>query len=622
MKDIFSFFEKPKSVSDLKGLTIKLLNDERIRELSHGQIRKPETLNYRTLKPEHDGLFCAKVFGPVMDYECLCGKYTRMKHRGIVCEKCGVEVIQSKVRRERFGHVEFPVPLIHPWGFDALAEVLNRPVSEVYRIADEQLSIDMTEIAPAPSLDAAGSALTGQEALEAAAGDAGKHLFFRAWPVLPPDLRPLVPLSGGRFATSDLNDLYRRLINRRNRLARLIELNAPVIIIRNEIRELQASLDAVVQNGMRGRKIKGPNAVLKSLFDMIGADQGHLRTHRGKQADYSGAAIAVPADVAPDTIRLPREIAFEVFKPWIYNRLEALGYTTTIKSAKRMVERRGPEVLDALEIGTREHPVILMHGARVGGFSIELWDELAVGMNTEAMDAMGVGDAGDVVQIHIPGCDAAIRETRALGVGVVATEADEPSGWLGKAIRSPADALPKLLMDSAIHETTDSLGDRSARRLLGMIGNPNADSTGERVESWLAPAPRKPEPEPGESQLNDMLFRHVEEIEFSIRLANCLQNMNIQFIGELVQRTEGEFLKTKNFGRGQLRELKEILADMGLGLGLKIPNWQQELDARGISTPKPYVPAARPARIESRPAPSPESSEPRGYDDDDFEDFD
>ncbi|MEZ4255313.1 MAG: hypothetical protein R3A78_06290 [Polyangiales bacterium] len=423
MKDIFSFFEKPKDPLSFSAIRISLASPEKIREWSHGEVKKPETINYRTFKPERDGLFCAKIFGPVKDYECICGKYKRMKHRGIVCEKCGVEVIQSKVRRERLGHITLATPVAHIWFLKSLPSrigaILDITLKDLDRVlyCDAYIVLDPMEtplekgeilsedryqellnehgdafiagmggdaiLTLLKDIDVHAMAEELRTEMRNATSEAKKKKYAKRlkvvesfrdsgnrpeWmmlsviPVLPPDLRPLVPLDGGRFATSDLNDLYRRVINRNNRLKRLIELNAPDIIIRNERRMLQEAVDALFDNGRRGKTIMGPNKrALKSLSDMLKGKQGRFRQNLlGKRVDYSGRSVIV---VGP-TLRLhqcglPKKMALELFKPFIYSKLEERGYVTTIKSAKKLVEKEKPEVWDILEEVITEHPVML-----------------------------------------------------------------------------------------------------------------------------------------------------------------------------------------------------------------------------------------------------------------------
>ncbi len=403
MKDLLNFFDKPKDPLSFKAVKISLASPEKIRSWSYGEVKKPETINYRTFKPERDGLFCAKIFGPVKDYECNCGKYKRMKHRGVVCEKCGVEVIQSKVRRERLGHIELATPVAHIWFLRSLPSRIGAVLDislknlervlycEAYAVTDpgksdlskgDVLSEDefsaakkewkgdfkaamgaeavrdmLKEIDPdALARDlrialAKTSSETVQKALSKrlkvveafkTSSNRAEWMMLEVIPVIPPDLRPLVPLDGGRFATSDLNDLYRRVINRNNRLKRLQELNAPEIIIRNEKRMLQEAVDALFDNGRRGRTFTGPNKrPLRSLSDMLKGKQGRFRQNLlGKRVDYSGrSVIVVGPELKLHQCGLPKKMALELFKPFIFNKLEERGYVTTIKSAKKMVEK-------------------------------------------------------------------------------------------------------------------------------------------------------------------------------------------------------------------------------------------------------------------------------------------
>ena len=412
------------NIRNLNSIQITLASPENIREWSYGEVKKPETINYRTFKPERDGLFCAKIFGPVKDYECNCGKYKRMKHRGIVCEKCGVEVIASKVRRERMGHIELAAPVAHIWFLKTLPSKIGtlldmtmadlekvlyfdsyvvldpgstnlsrmQVISEdqylqiLERFGDEALTVGMGAEAIRGLLEEldlpALKVKLREESQETKSQTKKKKLTKRLkiveaflesnnkpeWmileviPVIPPDLRPLVPLDGGRFATSDLNDLYRRVINRNNRLKRLKELGAPDIIIRNEKRMLQEAVDALFDNGRRGRAITGTNGrPLKSLSDMIKGKQGRFRQNLlGKRVDYSGrSVICVGPSLKLHQCGLPKKMALELFKPFIYSELEKRGHASTIKSAKKMVEREELVVWDILAEVVREYPVLL-----------------------------------------------------------------------------------------------------------------------------------------------------------------------------------------------------------------------------------------------------------------------
>ncbi|MBL4818607.1 MAG: DNA-directed RNA polymerase subunit beta' [Deltaproteobacteria bacterium] len=493
MKDIFNFFEKPKDPLSFNAIRIQLASPDKIRDWSYGEVKKPETINYRTFKPERDGLFCAKIFGPIKDYECLCGKYKRMKHRGVVCEKCGVEVIQSKVRRERLGHIVLATPVAHIWflkslpsRIGALLDMMQKDLEKVlycesYIVVDPgaspfKLGELLTEEQYQKGLDEFGddSFLVGMGAeairellrqlelgvngdgkgiedmvtqlrmelgettsdakrkkiskrlkvLEAFKGSSNKPewMLMEVIPVIPPDLRPLVPLEGGRFATSDLNDLYRRVINRNNRLKRLQELNAPEVIIRNEKRMLQEAVDALFDNGRRGKLITGPNKrPLKSLSDMLKGKYGRFRQNLlGKRVDYSGrSVIVVGPELKLHQCGLPKIMALELFKPFIYNKLEQRGYVTTIKSAKRMVEQEKPEVWDVLEEVIKEHPVILnraptLHRLGMQAFEPVLIEGKAIQLHPLVCTAFNADFDGDQMGVHVPLSIEAQLEARVL----------------------------------------------------------------------------------------------------------------------------------------------------------------------------------------------------------------
>src|SRR6516162_7521687 len=423
MKDLLKLFRQHAPVEHFDSIKIGLASPEMIRAWSYGEVKKPETINYRTFKPERDGLFCAKIFGPVKDYECLCGKYKRLKHRGVVCEKCGVEVTQSKVRRERMGHIELASPTAHIWFLKSLPSriglMLDMTLREIERVlyfeafvvidpgmtpmqrgqllTDEMYleaieehgdefdarmgaeavyelmrTIDLNaEIAKVREEMAGTSSETKLKRLSkrlkliesfVESGNKPEWMVMTVLPVLPPDLRPLVPLDGGRFATSDLNDLYRRVINRNNRLARLLELKAPEIIVRNEKRMLQEAVDSLLDNGRRGKAMTGANKrALKSLADMIKGKSGRFRQNLlGKRVDYSGrSVIVVGPTLKLHQCGLPKLMALELFKPFVMKRLVDAELAQNIKSAKRMVERRRPQVWDVLEEVIKEHPVLL-----------------------------------------------------------------------------------------------------------------------------------------------------------------------------------------------------------------------------------------------------------------------
>ncbi len=471
MEDIFSLFDRPKDPLNFNAIRLSLASPEKIRERSFGEVKKPETINYRTFKPERDGLFCAKIFGPTKDYECNCGKYKRMKHRGIVCEKCGVEVIPSKVRRERLGHIDLACPVAHIWFLKSLpsriSTLLDMTLKEVEKIlyfeayvvldkGESNLTVGtiLTEEKHHELMEEFSGQFTagmGAEAirellsaieLETLAGtlrvemkeaaseakrkkvakrlkvveafrESGNHpewMILETIPVLPPELRPLVPLDGGRFATSDLNDLYRRVINRNNRLKRLMELRAPEVIIRNEKRMLQEAVDALFDNGRRGRAITGPNKrPLKSLSDMLKGKGGRFRQNLlGKRVDYSGrSVIVVGPELKLHQCGLPKKMALELFKPFIYNKLEERGYCTTIKSAKKMVEKEKPEVWDVLEEVIKEHPVMLnrvptLHRLGIQAFEPVLIEGKAIQLHPLVCTAFNADFDGDQMAVHLP----------------------------------------------------------------------------------------------------------------------------------------------------------------------------------------------------------------------------
>ncbi|CAI8404175.1 MAG: DNA-directed RNA polymerase subunit beta' [SAR116 cluster bacterium MED-G04] len=484
MNELMNPFGQTPSSQSFDKIQISIASPERIRSWSFGEIKKPETINYRTFKPERDGLFCARIFGPVRDYECLCGKYKRMKYRGIVCEKCGVEVTLSKVRRERMGHIELASPVAHIWFLKSLPSRIGLLVDMTLKNLERVLYFEnfvviepglspltkgqmLTEAEYYDALDEYGDdafeAGIGAEAIKRILGDIDleaervtvreelretgseakrKKLVKRLklidafmesgcrpeWmildvvPVIPPELRPLVPLDGGRFATSDLNDLYRRVINRNNRLKRLIELRAPDIIIRNEKRMLQESVDALFDNGRRGRVITGVNKrPLKSLSDMLKGKQGRFRQNLlGKRVDYSGrSVIVVGPELKLHQCGLPKKMALELFKPFIYSRLELYGLSTTVKAAKRMVEKERPEVWDILEEVIREHPVMLnraptLHRLGIQAFEPVLVEGKAIQLHPLVCTAFNADFDGDQMAVHVPLSLEAQLEARVL----------------------------------------------------------------------------------------------------------------------------------------------------------------------------------------------------------------
>ena len=483
MKDLLNLLKSQDQTDEFDAIRIGLASPDMIRSWSYGEVKKPETINYRTFKPEREGLFCAKIFGPVKDYECLCGKYKRMKHRGIVCEKCGVEVTLAKVRRDRMAHIELACPVAHIWFLKSLPSriglILDMTLREIERVLyfesfivtdpgmttldrgqlltddeyfqameefgdefeatmgaegiqslmkdldmNQEIAIIREEIPNTRSETKIKKLSKRLKLLEAFLGSGNKPewMILEALPVLPPDLRPLVPLDGGRFATSDLNDLYRRVINRNNRLKRLLELNAPDIIVRNEKRMLQESVDALLDNGRRGRAITGSNKrPLKSLADMIKGKQGRFRQNLlGKRVDYSGRSVIV---VGP-TLRLhqcglPKRMALELFKPFIFSKLELQGLATTIKAAKKMVEREELVVWDILDDVIREHPVLLnraptLHRLGIQAFEPVLIEGKAIQLHPLVCAAYNADFDGDQMAVHVPLTLEAQLESRAL----------------------------------------------------------------------------------------------------------------------------------------------------------------------------------------------------------------
>lgn len=487
MKDLLKFLKSQTKNEDFDAIKISLASPDMIRSWSFGEVKKPETINYRTFKPERDGLFCARIFGPVKDYECLCGKYKRLKHRGVICEKCGVEVTQSKVRRERMGHIELSSPTAHIWFLKSLPSriglLLDMPLRDIERVLyfESYVVIEtgmttlekrqiLTEEQYLDSLEEFGDefhATMGAEAIQFLLKDINlvqecntlrielndtnsetkrkkltkriklleafiqshnkpEWMILTVLPVLPPDLRPLVPLDGGRFATSDLNDLYRRVINRNNRLKRLLDLAAPDIIVRNEKRMLQEAVDALLDNGRRGRAITGSNKrPLKSLADMIKGKQGRFRQNLlGKRVDYSGrSVITVGPYLRLHQCGLPKKMALELFKPFIYGKLEVRGLATTIKAAKKMVEREEAVVWDILDEVIREHPVLLnraptLHRLGIQAFEPVLIEGKAIQLHPLVCAAYNADFDGDQMAVHVPLTLESQLEARALMMSI------------------------------------------------------------------------------------------------------------------------------------------------------------------------------------------------------------
>ena len=473
-KRMFGFNNESKTqlTANYEAIRISLASPDKIRSWSHGEVTKPETINYRTFKPERDGLFCARIFGPVSDWECLCGKYKRMKHRGVICDKCGVEVTQSKVRRERLGHIELASPCSHVWFFKGLpsriGHLLDITLRDLEKILyfETYIVIDEGDIADLKEKDLLTDeryreltrdhpnqfvAKMGAEAIKdllqkidvaelveelrakmreetsqqkklkyskrlkvansfLRSGNHPDWMILDVIPVIPPELRPLVPLDGGRFATSDLNDLYRRVINRNNRLKKLIELRAPEVIVRNEKRMLQEAVDALFDNGRRGRVLRGANnRPLKSLSGTLKGKQGRFRQNLlGKRVDYSGrSVIVVGPELKLHQCGLPKKMALELFKPFIYNKLEKDAHAATIKQAREMVERQEPIVWDILEEVIREHPVLLnraptLHRLGIQAFEPVLVEGKAIKIHPLVCTAFNADFDGDQMAVHIP----------------------------------------------------------------------------------------------------------------------------------------------------------------------------------------------------------------------------
>src|SRR5213595_3415829 len=479
-----SFHDRGSLTSDFDAIRISLASPEKILSWSHGEVTKPETINYRTFKPERDGLFCARIFGPVADWECLCGKYKRMKHRGVICDKCGVEVTQAKVRRERLGHIDLASPCSHVWFFKGLpsriGHLLDIPLRELEKVLyfESYIVIDPGDIKDLKERELLTDeryrelmreypgqfvAKMGAEAIKELlslvkieeltvelrrrmreetsqqkklkfskrlkvatsflkSGNHPEWMILDVIPVIPPELRPLVPLDGGRFATSDLNDLYRRVINRNHRLKKLMELHAPDVIVRNEKRMLQEAVDALFDNGRRGRVLRGANnRPLKSLSDTLKGKQGRFRQNLlGKRVDYSGrSVIVVGPELKLHQCGLPKKMALELFKPFIYNKLEERGLVTTIKSAKKLVEKERPEVWDILEEVIKEHPILLnraptLHRLGIQAFEPVLIEGKAIQLHPLVCAAYNADFDGDQMAVHVPLSVEAQLEARAL----------------------------------------------------------------------------------------------------------------------------------------------------------------------------------------------------------------
>jgi len=520
------FFTKPKAINDFDAIRVSLASPEKIRSWSHGEVTKPETINYRTFKPEKDGLFCARIFGPVADWECLCGKYKRMKYRGVVCDKCGVEVTRSRVRRERMGHIELAAPVSHVWFFKGLpsriGQLLDMTIRDLERVlyfeayvvidpgdvpeleekqilTEEQYRelrakcgetfvakmgaeaiqellrrLDLDELAAELRLQMRTEASTAKKQKAAKrlrvveafrkSGNRPEWMILEVIPVLPPELRPLVPLDGGRFATSDLNDLYRRVINRNNRLKKLLELRAPEVIVRNEKRMLQEAVDALFDNGRRGRVIKGSNGrPLKSLSDALKGKQGRFRQNLlGKRVDYSGrSVIVVGPELKLHQCGLPKEMALELFKPFILHVLMKKQVASTVKLAKELVEQRTPEVWDALEEVIKEHPVLLnraptLHRLGIQAFEPVLVEGKAIRIHPLVCAAYNADFDGDQMAVHVPLSPLAQLEARVLMLA--------PRNILSPASGKPLAVPSQDMVLGIYYLTSERLGPPPAKR--------------------------------------------------------------------------------------------------------------------------------------------------------------
>src|SRR3954470_23157421 len=582
-QDVLNIFNPVVAAPTFDQIRISLASPEKIRSWSFGEIKKPETINYRTFKPERDGLFCARIFGPIKDYECLCGKYKRMKYKGVICEKCGVEVTLSRVRRERMGHIELAAPVAHIWFLKSLPSrigtLLDMTLKDIERVLyfenyivtepgltslkeNQLLSEEEYMIAVDEFGEDSFTAMIGAEAihdllagmdLEKIAGDLRSELasttselkqkklmkrlkivenfmesgnrpewmIMKIVPVIPPDLRPLVPLDGGRFATSDLNDLYRRVINRNNRLKRLIELRAPGIIIRNEKRMLQEAVDALFDNGRRGRVITGANKrPLKSLSDMLKGKQGRFRQNLlGKRVDYSGrTVIVVGPELRLHQCGLPKKMALELFKPFIYSRLDAKGKAQTIKAAKRMVEKERPEGWDILEQVIREHPVLLNRAPTLPRLGIQAFEPVliegkAIQLHPLVCTAFNADFDGDQMAVHVPLSLEAQVEARVLMMST-------------NNILSPANGKPIIVPSQDIvlglyHITMDREGEPGEGMAFTNVGeieqalaskavtlHARVKARYKGVDENNRPIVRRVETTPGRMLLSEILPRH------------------------------------------------------------------------------------------------------------------
>ncbi|MCY4512658.1 MAG: hypothetical protein OXB86_03100 [Bdellovibrionales bacterium] len=571
MQDLLSFFDKPRDPLALKSIRVSIASPELIRKWSYGEVKKPETINYRTFKPEREGLFCCKIFGPTKDYECLCGKYKGMKFRTVVCEKCGTEVTRSKVRRERLGHIELTSPVAHVWFLRSLSSrigsLLGMSIKDIQKILycecyvvmdpqdtglkkwqllsenDHEKALD--QYGPHFKVDMGGEAVRDmiksldleflskklRKSLEETKSDAVRKklrkrikivedfmgsvnrpewMIMEVLPVIPPDLRPLVPLDGGRFATSDLNDLYRRVINRNNRLKKLKELNAPEIIIRNEKRMLQEAVDTLLDNGRGGKVFTGPNKrPLRSLSEILKGKQGRFRQNLlGKRVDYSGrSVIVVGPHLRLHQCGLPKTMALELFKPFIYNKLEQRGLSVTIKQSKALVEEQIDEVWDILSEVVKEHPVLLnraptLHRLGIQAFEPILHEGKAIQLHPLVCTAFNADFDGDQMAVHVPLSVEAQVEARVLmmstnnilspanGRPVINPTQDIVLGiyWMTR-IRPGAQGTGKVFSDAreAIYAYETDRVDLQAAIKCRIHGNMEETSVGRAILSTIIP---------------------------------------------------------------------------------------------------------------------------------------
>ena len=622
MKALLDLFKQVTQEEEFDAIKIALASPEKIRSWSYGEVKKPETINYRTFKPERDGLFCAKIFGPTKDYECICGKYKRLKHRGVICEKCGVEVTLSKVRRERMGHIELASPVAHIWFLKSLPSRLGMVLDMALRDIERVLYFEayvVTEPGMTPlercqllteddylakleehgdefhaSMGAEGVrellktldlnaevarlhedlAATGSDTkikkiakrlkvLEAfqKSGIRPEWMILEVLPVLPPELRPLVPLDGGRFATSDLNDLYRRVINRNNRLKRLLELKAPEIIVRNEKRMLQEAVDSLLDNGRRGKAMTGANKrPLKSLADMIKGKGGRFRQNLlGKRVDYSGrSVIVVGPQLKLHQCGLPKKMALELFKPFIFHKLEVLGLATTIKAAKRMVEAEGPEVWDILEDVIREHPVLLnraptLHRLGIQAFEPVLIEGKAIQLHPLVCAAFNADFDGDQMAVHVPLSLEAQMEARTLMLA-------------SNNVLSPANGEPIIVPSQDIvlglyYMTRDKINAKGEGTLFADIAEVSRAYESGQVELHARIQVRLKEIEiNADGQRSDKLTRYETTVGRALLSEILPAGLPFSYVNKALKKKEISRLINASFRRAGIRETV-ILAD-------------------------------------------------------------